>query len=92
MAESLKVLDWPEAYVELATEPEEAIRIVEDALADAAALEHRRRRNVVEALRRFDTRLRLRTILEALKRPTPEALAAEIEGLEKLSAQIEAGG
>ncbi|MBY8977770.1 hypothetical protein KHP62_18295 [Rhodobacteraceae bacterium NNCM2] len=75
-------MDWPDSMIELGEDPAEAIAEVEGVLADEQGLCHRRRRNVVEALRRHDTRYRLRDLLLDLGLEVPVRLQ---EGLDALS-------
>jgi hypothetical protein len=84
--------DWPEATIDLPAEPGEAIARIERILDDAPGLERRRRRNVVEALRRHDTRLRLRDLLGHLGITPPDPLRAGLDALEARARAIEAAG
>lgn len=59
-------LDWDEATIDLPADVDAAIARIEGLLADKDSLRIRRRRNVVQTLRRHDTRHRLRDLLEFL--------------------------
>ncbi len=76
-------LDWEEATIDLPSDPDAAIALIEEILADSDSLRTRRRRNVVETLRRHDTRHRLRELLQFLDLPLTKSL---VRGLEKLDA------
>lgn len=78
-----ELMDWPDSTIELPSEPQEAIMLVESVLSDHEGLTRRRKRNVLEAVRRHDTRLRIEQMLLALDIPKPVDLE---NGLERLSA------
>lgn len=84
--------DWPESMISLPDEPDGAIAVIEEALADKAGMERRRLRNVVEALRRHDTRHRLNELLTALDLPRPEGLNEGLQALETRAREIETHG
>lgn len=81
-------MDWPEATIELPEDNQAAIEAVEAILNDAEGLARRRKRNVLETLRRHDTRLRLRSLFKELDLPLPETLIAELSRLEKTADEI----
>lgn len=81
--------DWPESTVELPTNPQESIDMVEAVLSDAEGMTRRRNRNVLEAVRRHDTRRRIALLLSALKLPEPGELKEGLERLSALEAQLE---
>lgn len=66
--------DWPDAMIDLPAEPEAAREMTDSLLDDEAGLAERRLRNVEEAMRRHDTRLRLAQILETLDIARPDSL------------------
>ena len=80
-------MDWPEATLELPSDPDAAIEFIERLLADEAGLAKRRNRNVAEALRRHDTRHRFRDVLSYLDIPIPPLLQ---QGLAELEARADA--
>jgi hypothetical protein len=82
-------MDWPEATIELPSNPEDAIWFAEQLLEDEEGLARRRRRNVIEALRRHDTRLRLRDLLVHLGIPLPETLRAGLKRLNERASALE---
>jgi hypothetical protein len=81
-------MNWPEATIDLPDDPTAAIEKVEAVLSDTAALTRRRRSNVVEALRRHDTRLRLKTLLQTLDLPAPDTLSEELRRLERTASAL----
>lgn len=85
-------LDWPEATLDLPTDPESAIEMVEALLADQDGLARRRRRNSIEALRRHDTRHRLRDLLDHFGLPRPERLKQGLDALARRAETLERGG
>ena len=87
-ARAAALLDWEEAAIDLPPDPEDAFRLTERVLSDEAGLARRRRRNIIEALERFDTRYRLRDLLRALGLPIPVRLEAGIAALGARAAQL----
>ena len=85
-----ELMDWPEATIELPPEPREAVEAVESALSDEAGMARRRHRNVLEAVRRHDTRYRLAQILRHLDLPLPPPLETGLDRLEALAARVSA--
>jgi hypothetical protein len=83
--------DWPEAMIDLPSDPEAAIAVVGDLLSNETDLAERRVRNVAEALRRHDTRHRIGHLLEDLGLPLPDTLKNGIETLKTQATAIEAG-
>ena len=83
--------DWPEAMIDLPSDPEEAIEATTAILSDENALAKRRIRNVAEALRRHDTRHRLCQLLGDLDLPRPEALTTGIATLKARADALLAG-
>jgi hypothetical protein len=83
-----ELLDWPEATIELPADSKEAIGLVEDTLADTHGMIARRHRNVLEAVRRHDTRYRIAQILQHFDLPFPSPLVNGLEHLEELVAQL----
>jgi hypothetical protein len=83
-------MDWPEAAIDLPPETEASIKLIEAILDDTEGLARRRRRNVAEALRRYDTRLRLRDMLKLVETPIPEALSDGLNQLETVARAISA--
>lgn len=75
------LMDWPEATIELPADPGETIALVEAVLSDEAGLRVRRRRNAIEALRRHDTRYRLRDLVDDLDLGLSDTLRAELAAL-----------
>jgi hypothetical protein len=88
LPEVLEQMDWPEAAIDLPSETDSAIELIEAILDDAVGLARRRRRNVVEALRRYDSRLRLRDMLELIEAPVPEALSLGLDRLESAARAV----
>ena len=82
-------LDWDEATIDLPSEPDAAIALVEEILSDPDGLRVRRRRNVVETLRRHDTRHRLRDLLEFLDLPLTSAHTGGLEKLDELAQRLD---
>jgi hypothetical protein len=78
-------MDWPESMFDLPGDSAEAIGFVEAVLRDEEGLRRRRRRNVTEALRRHDTRHRLRGLLAALDLEEPPTLQ---RGLDRIGARV----
>ncbi|MEM7176094.1 MAG: hypothetical protein AAF503_00190 [Pseudomonadota bacterium] len=74
-------MDWPESALDLPETPADAIAFVEQVLSDPVGLARRRRRNVIEALRRHDTRYRLRDLLTDLGVQVPDSLVAGLDSL-----------
>ncbi len=79
--EALAQMDWPDSALDLPERPEDAIAFVEEVLSDPEGLARRRRRNVIEALRRHDTRYRLRDLLTDLRLDLPDPLCAGLDAL-----------
>ena len=77
-----ELIDWPESTLEWPDDPEMEIPFLESLLADEQGLRRRRHRNVAEALRRFDTRHRLASLLDALGIAKPDPLQAALDRLE----------
>ncbi len=84
-------MDWQEAAIDLPDEPDTAIEMIKALLEDAEGLERRRLRNVTEAMRRHDTRLRLHRLLTELDLPIPEDLTAGLAKLENAASQLSYG-
>jgi hypothetical protein len=82
-------LDWEEAMIDLPHDPDASIALVEEILADSEGMRIRRRRNVVETLRRHDTRHRLRDLLEFLDLPLTINLIDGLEELDKAAQKLE---
>jgi hypothetical protein len=78
-----ELMDWPGSTIELPSEPQEAIGFVDSVLSDHDGMVRRRQRNVLEAVRRHDTRLRIEQMLLKLDIPRPSNLRI---GLDRLSA------
>lgn len=81
-------MDWPDAAIDLPDEEQAAIDAIEAILGDEKRLEQRRRRNVFEALRRHDTRRRLKTLLGELDVPLPDTLVGELARLDTFTDEI----
>lgn len=82
-------MDWPESTIDIGTDPARAIEQVEAVLEDDAGLRRRRRRNAAEALRRHDTRLRLKDLFSALGLPLPQTLEEKLDLLVKRADAVE---
>jgi hypothetical protein len=82
------LMDWPEATIELPPDPADAIDLVEVTLSDRDGMARRRHRNVLEAVRRHDTRCRIREMLQRLDLPMPAPLEAGLERLGALAEQL----
>ncbi len=80
--------DWPEAIIDLPDDPKRAIALAGDVLDDTEGLARRRRRNVIEAAERHDTRLRFRQIFQELSLPLPAGLAEGLTELGKFAQQL----
>ena len=78
-------MDWEESMFDLPSDPGAAIACIEGVLSDRDGLARRRRINVIESLRRHDTRHRMCDLLGRLGLDVPERLQA---GLDRLSARI----
>ena len=83
-------MDWPEATIDLPSDADEAIGLVERVLNDETELARRRRRNVVEALARHDTRHRLRDLLTHLDISIPDSLQNGLEALQHRANAVKA--
>lgn len=75
-------MDWPDSTIDLPGDPEDAIRLLDELLADTGGLARRRMRNVAECARRHDTRHRLKSLLEHAGLPLPEGLRHGLKRLE----------
>lgn len=78
--------DWPEATIDLPADPDAARDLTDSLLADTAGLAERRLRNVEQAMRQHDTRLRLAQILDTLDVARPESLN---DGLARLNTKAD---
>lgn len=87
-ARAAALLDWEEAAIDLPADPEAAFGATERILSDEDGLARRRRRNVIAALERFDTRHRLRDLLGLLDLPVPARLEAGIAALRARAAHL----
>jgi len=74
--------DWPESTIELPDSPEDSIRLIEETLDEKSRLLKRRLHNVEEAIRRHDTRHRLKYLFDTLDHTLPEKLT---DGLSRIS-------
>jgi hypothetical protein len=83
-----ELMDWHEATIDLPEDSDEAIAVVHEVLKDKEAMAERRLRNVLEAMRRHDTRLRIKTTLNKLGLKTPAALAEQLSQLDALQQSI----
>jgi hypothetical protein len=81
-------MDWPDATIDLPDDPEASIEAVEEILNDEARLEKRRKRNVFEALRRHDTRRRLKSLLDELGVALPDPLVTELGRLDTYTDEV----
>lgn len=81
-------MDWPEAAIDLPDDEMAAIEAIEAILSDESGLARRRRRNVLEALRRHDTRRRLKALLDELGVPLPELLVEELGKLDRYTGEV----
>jgi hypothetical protein len=81
--------DWPESTIELPDNPQESIDMVEALLSDREGMTRRRNRNVLEAVRRHDTRRRIALLLSALALPEPDKLKRGLERLSALETQLQ---
>ena len=73
--------DWPEATFDLPDDPTSAIALLDELLEDEAGIARRRKRNVIEALKRHDTRKRMSDLLEAIGVAPPETLSDQLRRL-----------
>lgn len=81
--------DWPESTIDLPADPRDSIELVEAVLSDPAGMARRRNRNVLEAVRRHDTRQRIALLLATLNLPEPARLKEGLERLSALAARLE---
>jgi hypothetical protein len=84
-----ELIDWPESTIEVPANPAEWIPFLEEILDDKEGLERRRQRNVVEALRRFDTRIRFAKLLADLGLSPTEAHRRELARLAETISTLE---
>ena len=84
-----ELIDWPESTIEVPANPSEWIPFLEEILDDKEGLERRRQRNVVEALRRFDTRIRFAELLADLGLSLTEAHRRELSRLAETISTLE---
>ena len=84
------LVDWPESTLELPGNPDDQIPFILEALADRDGLKRRRHRNVIEALRRHDTRHRLASLFDRLGLTRPDRLSSKLASIESKAAEIEA--
>ncbi len=93
-AEAATLLDWPDAYIEIADDPQAAAQQVAELLADEARLRAASRRNLAEVHARHDWRHRLDMLLQMEGLQSPAALQAQLQQLhtraEALRASAEA--
>ena len=82
--------DWPESVIDIPGDPQGAVRLVDSVLADTEGLARRRRRNLLEAAERHDTRLRFRQVFEELSLPLPKELVSGLEDLGRFTQQLRA--
>ena len=82
-------MNWDESMFDLPIDPQDAIHVIEATLNDPIALRVRRKRNVIEALRRHDTRNRLRALFLALGLELPEKLEIELSRLSRKVTEME---
>lgn len=85
-----RLVDWPESTLELPGNPDDQIPFILEALADRDGLKRRRHRNVIEALRRHDTRHRLASLFDRLGLTRPDRLSSKLASIESKAAEIEA--
>jgi hypothetical protein len=83
-----ELMDWPEATIELPADAKDAIELVEATLSDGKGMALRRYRNVLEAVRRHDTRYRVAQILGHLDLPLSAPLVTGLEQLDELAEQV----
>lgn len=84
-----ELIDWPESTIEVPSNPVDWVPFLEEILDDTEALERRRRRSVVEVLRRFDTRLRFAELLADLDLSPTQAHRRELDRLAETIATLE---
>lgn len=82
------LMDWEDSVIDLPDDPVEAITEVEAILKDTDAMRERRHRNVLEAIRRHDTRTRIALTLDALGLEKTASFADELERLEALEDEV----
>lgn len=87
-----ELTDWPEAMIELEDDPALAIEQVETILSDSAGMAERRWRNVLETVRRHDTRARLALLLDALGAAHPPGLQRGLEAVDALGERLATSG
>ncbi len=81
-------MDWPDSTLDLPEDETAAIEAIEAILSDEAGLDRRRRRNVFEALRRHDTRRRLKALLDELGVAPPASLLEELARLDQFTEEV----
>jgi len=85
-----EAIDWPESTLDVPPDSSAWMPFLEEVLNDEEGLELRRRRNVLEVLRRFDTRRRLAEVLADLGLDPTESHRRELERLHATIARYEA--
>ena len=85
-----RLVDWPESTLELPGNPDDQIPFILEVLADRDGLKRRRHRNVIEALRRHDTRHRLASLFDRLGLTRPDRLSSKLASIESKAVEIEA--
>ncbi|MBB2487069.1 glycosyltransferase family 1 protein [Mitsuaria sp. WAJ17] len=86
MAEDM--LDWPDATLELADDPAQALDQLRDWLAREADFRDQRRLNTRQVLLRHDWRYRLLQLCQAFQLPVPPSLQSDLALLEALALQF----
>ncbi len=77
-----ELMDWPNSAIDLPEAPADWLPMIEMLLDDTALLAQNAQRNRQECLLRHDWRYRIKTMLETVDLPIPEALSGQIADLQ----------
>jgi hypothetical protein len=75
------LFDWPDAVIPTSTDPNRILALLAELDAQPERVQHIRRRNVVNSLRRHDWAYRWRNVLESLQLPVRSALVTREQQL-----------
>lgn len=83
------LFDWDGSIFELSGDPDEAIYLIEQCLQDSDQMAKQRVQNVIETLRRHDTRYRLRDLMLHLDLPISDRLQQGLNALNARANELE---
>jgi hypothetical protein len=86
-----RCFDWPDAVIPTSTDPNRIVSLVAELDAQPERMQHIRRNNVVNSLRRHDWAYRWRDVLASLHLPARSGLITREQQLINLACLAEAG-